>query len=56
MQKKFRFTANVEFEAESLDDAFQKLSEHFELLELGLEKENWWFTGSMKLEPIECEK
>jgi hypothetical protein len=53
---KFKFTANIEFNAEDLDHAFDLLAMHFERLYVGEdEPDEVWFIGEMNIEPIEEE-
>jgi len=57
--KKFKFTADIEFEAENIDGAFDLLEKHFLNLVHDLkdeESDNWddnWFVGEMNIEPKE---
>ncbi|HUS74354.1 MAG TPA: hypothetical protein VMY06_14945 [Sedimentisphaerales bacterium] len=57
--KKFKFTADIEFEAENIDVAFDLLEKHFLNLVHDLDDEesgNWddnWFVGEMNIEPKE---
>ena len=49
--KKFRFTANVIFDAENIDDACKQLEDHFKALPQG-EDIPPWFIGEMHIEPV----
>jgi hypothetical protein len=53
----FKFTADIEFEAKDIDDAFGLLNKHFQNLVNDTDDEesgNWddnWFVGEMNIEP-----
>ena len=55
---KFKFVANIEFEAENIDGAFDLLEKHFHNLAHDLEDEksgnydNNWFIGTMDMKPM----
>ena len=51
MSKEFKFTADITFEAENIDDALALLREHFRGLPDG--GEGLEFIGEMHLKPIE---
>jgi len=48
----FVFTADIEFDAEDLDDAFEKLRNHFQSLVDGIDTELGQI-GNMELKPKE---
>lgn len=52
--KRFKFTADITFQAEDLDDAFSKLETHFWRLKTADEQveEDGWFLGTMDIKPI----
>ena len=52
MVMKFKFTADIEFEARDIDDAFACLSAYMEDLKNPFEAE--WLTGSMHLVEAGC--
>ena len=46
--KIYNYTANIEFEAENIDEAWKKLRNHYQKLLKGrAEHELKWFTGEM---------
>lgn len=49
--KTFRLTADAEFQAENIDDAFQRLAQHFALLAAGGEPAVLT-AGTVLIEPV----
>jgi len=52
MSKTFHFQADGEIEAESIDDCFAKLAEHFQQLANGNDEPGIVLVGTMGLEPV----
>ncbi len=51
--KKFHFTADIVFEAETIDQAIDKISNHFHVLAHDDPVYELIFKGAMQIEPIE---
>jgi hypothetical protein len=60
--KKFRFTADIKFDAENIDDVFSKLEKHFHDLFIYSTvdsedncpgEQDPWYLGNMQIKPIE---
>lgn len=50
---KFRFTADITFDAEDLQEAFAKLAYEYSQLAAGEDSDPIaWFTGDMTIEPV----
>jgi hypothetical protein len=48
MPQTFQFNARIQFDAENIDDAFDKLREHF----ANVDDSTFAMTGQMKLNPV----